>query len=294
MSSEPRPAPPPDDADDTRGPHLRRLVRHPLTLIATTVLAAAGLAIGTAAAGIGVGALAAVGVVLVALIVVWVIANGRARQDFFAAYAQGRGLTRVDDRSNLPPLTPLLRKGDRRYADQRFDGALPGGLEGNLCLYTYEEDYHDSDGDRQTTYVHYTLAIAELPASRRLIDELFCQRRVGFRFMDSMEDVFRKRQRVEQESEAVDRSYEIFIGERDDLNRARQILSPTFLVWLEQNSDENFAFELCSGSLVCNVKGHKDSAAELDALCVSAAAVGRRLAEEAVELQAPDAATQSA
>jgi hypothetical protein len=238
MSSEPRAVPPPDDADDTRGLHLRRLVRHPLTLIATTVLAAAGLAIGTAAAGIGVGALAAVGVLLVALIVVWVIANGRARQDFFAAYAQGRGLTRVDDRSSLPPLTPLLRKGDRRYADQRFDGALPGGLEGNLCLYTYEEDYHDSDGDRQTTYVHYTLAIAELPASRALIDELYCQRRVGFRFMDSMEDVFRKRQRVEQESEAVDRSYEIFIGERDVLRRELRLRALLRLTGLQRQGSQ--------------------------------------------------------
>ena len=121
---------------------------------------------------------------------------------------------------------------------------LPGGIDGSLCLYTYEEQTTDSDGDRQTTYIHFTLAITELPDTADYIGELYCQRRVGFRFMDSMEDVFRKRQRVEQESEAVDRSYEIFIGERDDMNRARQILSPTFLVWLEQNSDENFAFEL--------------------------------------------------
>ena len=73
---------------------------------------------------------------------------------------------------------------------------------------------------------------------------------------------------------------------------ARQILSPTFLVWLENHSPEAYAFELVGGSLVCNVKGHKKSASELDTLCTASAAVARRLQEEATELSgtpAPDA-----
>jgi hypothetical protein len=96
--------------------------------------------------------------------------------------------------------------------------------------------------------------------------------------------VFRKRQRVEQESEAVDKTYEIFIGANDEMGRARQVLSPTFLVWLEQNSDEDFAFELCAGSLVANVKGHKKAAVELDQICTASAAIARRLHEESAEL----------
>ena len=69
----------------------------------------------------------------------WLIANGRAREDFFNAYANGRGLSRVGGRSTLPPVTPLLQKGDNRYAEQRFNGVLPGGMDGSLCLYTYED-----------------------------------------------------------------------------------------------------------------------------------------------------------
>jgi hypothetical protein len=115
--------------------------------------------------------------------------------------------------------------------------------------------------------------------------------------MDGMEDAFRKRQRVEQESEAVDKAYEIFIGEQDDMNRARQVLSPSFLVWLDQNSPEAYAFELVAGSLVCNVKGHKKSSSELDKLCQASAAVARRLQEEATEVirtpQAPGATSPS-
>ena len=276
--------PVPDDADDTRGRHLRELMARPLTLGIAIVLGAIALiAVGTQV-NIAAGAGAAVGVVLLIAIVVWLLASGRAREDFFNAYATGRELSRIDGKSNLPPLTPLLQKGDRRYAEQRFNGVLPGGMDGSLCLYTYEDTSTDSDGNRQTTYVHYTLAMTQLPDTAAYMQELYCQRRFGFRFMDPAEDVFRKRQRVEQESEAVDKNYEIFIGANDDMNRARQVLSPSFLVWLADHSPEAYAFELVAGSLVCNVKGHKKSSAELDQLCQASAAVARRLQEEADEV----------
>jgi hypothetical protein len=280
----------PEDADDTRGHHLQRLLRHPLTLTVGGIGVAVAFVVGLVAAGAAIGAAAAVGAILLTLLIVWLLASGKAQDDFFRAYAQGRGLTRIDGKTNLPPATPLLRKGDQRYAEQRFNGVLPGGVDGSLCLYTYEEETRDSDGNKQTTYIHYTLVITQLPATAAFVQELYCQRRFGFRFMDSMEDVFRKRQRVEHESEAVDKKFEIFTGADDDLNRARQILSPTFLVWLENHSPEAYAFELVAGALVCNVKGHKKSASELDLLCTSSAAVARRLQEEATELSGLGAA----
>jgi hypothetical protein len=277
----------PADADATQGRHFRRIATHPATLVIGGVIALAALVGAGASAGWGIGAAAAAGVIVLTLLVVWLIANSMAAEDFYRSYAAGRGLARIDGKSDLPPLSPLLRKGDKRYAEQRFNGVLAGGLNGSLCLYTYEEETRDSDGNKQTTYMHFTIVLTELPDTAAYLQELYCQRRFGFRFMDSMEDVFRKRQRVEQESDAVDKSYEIFIGEHDDMNKARQVLSPTFLVWLEQNSDENFAFELVAGSLVANVKGHKKSAADLDRICTNSAAVARRLEEEAGELARP-------
>ena len=188
-------------------------------------------------------------------------------------------------------MTPLLQRGDERYARQRFNGVLPGGLDGSLCLYTYEEETRDSDGNKQTTYINYTIVFTELPDTASFIQELYAQRRVGFRFLDGAEDVFRRRQRVEHESEAVDKKYEIFCGQHDDMIRARQILSPTFLVWLETHSPEAFAFELVAGVLVTNVKGHKKSATELDTLCTASAAVARRLFEEAEQAKGATAST---
>jgi hypothetical protein len=293
MTDAPAPTQVPADADATQGAHFRQLAGSPVTLTITGIVAAVALVAVGAGAGWGIGAAAAGGVLLLALLIVWLVANAKAAEDFYKAYATGRGLTRVDGKSQLPPLTPLLRKGDKRYAEQRFNGVLPGGLDGSLCLYTYEDETRDSDGNKQTTYVHFTIVMTQLPDTAPFLQELYCQRRFGFRFMDSMEDVFRTRQRVEQESEAVDKSYEIFIGRNDDMNRARQVLSPTFLVWLEQNSDENFAFELVAASLVANVKGHLKAAVELDGVCTASAAIARRLQEEADEVVQPGATGQS-
>ena len=107
--------------------------------------------------------------------------------------------------------------------------------------------------------------------------------RFGFRFLDSTEDVFRSRQRVELESEVADKKFEIFIGKGDEMNRARQVFSPTFIVWLAEEAHEGVAFELMAGALVVNVKGHKKTAHELDEFCEAAAVVARRLHEEAGE-----------
>jgi hypothetical protein len=275
--------PVPDDAGDTRSHHFRRLAGKALTwilgggaaLIAFVALAAAGyVAIGAAAAG---------GVLLLTLLIVYLLARSAAEEDFFNVYAQGRGLQRTPGRGALPPVSPLLQKGDSRYTHQRLDGVLPGGLDGTLALYTFEEETRDSEGDKQTTYYHFTVALTQLPDTARLMHELFCQRRFGFRFLDSAEDAFRRRQRVEQESEAVDKKFEIFCGAEDDINRARQVLSPTFLVWLGDECPEEFAFELVAGALVTNVKGHKKTAAELDEFCQASAGVARRMQEEARE-----------
>ena len=275
--------PVPDDAADTRGWHFRHFIGNPLILGLIAICAViVFVAVGTQGEW-GIGAGAGVGTVVLAVIGVWLVASSMAANDFFTAYANGRGLSQVGGKTDLPPVTPLLRMGDRRYAEERFNGVLPGGIDGSLCLYTYEDRDTDSDGDTQTTYVHYTLVMTQLPATAPMVEELYLQRRVGFRFMDSMEDVFRSRQRVEQESAAVDKAFEIFIGAHDDQTRARQILSPTFLVWLAENSSEEFAFELVAGSFVANVKGHKKNSAELDQLCQASAAIARRLQEEAAE-----------
>jgi len=273
----------PLDADDTRGAHLRTLLGSPVTLSLGAVLVIACFVGGTLAAGALVGlGIAAVGALLVFLIV-FVIASNAAREDFFTHYASARGLNRTGERTSLPPTTPLLRKGDKRYAEQVMNGTLPGGAPGALGLYTYEIETTDSEGNNDTDYYRYTVVLHDLPAAATKVSDVYCQRREGFRFMDSAEDVFRRMQRLELESEALDKRFEIFFGAQDDAIWMKRFFSPTFIVWLTERTPKDFAFEFSAGSLCVNVKGHHDSAAELDQLCIAAGEVAKRLAGEAAE-----------
>jgi hypothetical protein len=273
----------PLDADDTRGIHLKNLLAHPVTLSLGAVLVIACFVGGTLAAGALVGlAVAAVAALLVFLIV-FVMASSRAQEDFFSSYATARGLNRNAGQTMLPPTTPLLRKGDSRYAEQVMHGTLPGGAPGAVGLYTYEEETRDSEGNTDTDYYKFTVVMHDIPAAAVKASDVYCQRRSGFRFMDSAEDAFRKMQRLELESEVLDKRYEVFYGAQDDQIWMKRLFSPSFIVWLTERTPKDFAFEFSAGSLCVNVKGHYNSAAELDRFCMAAGEVAKRLASKAAE-----------
>ena len=271
-------------ATATRGKRFGALFKNVWVLSITWVIAIAALIAGaTYGDNIAIGAGGAGVVLLLALLIVFLIASNQAANDFFEAYARSRGLTRIGGKGSLPPVTPLLRRGDRRYTDEIFNGLLPGGLSGSLAHYTFEETSTDSDGNRDTTYYHYTVAVSQLPETAPFLSELALQRRAGFRFLDGAEDVFRSRQRVEVESELADKKFEIFTGKGDEMVKARQVFTPTFLVWLGEEAHKGIAFELVAGAYVANIKGHLKTADELDAFCRNAAVIARRLDEEACE-----------
>ena len=275
----------PDDANDMRGYHFGRLIRTPLTLILAGALTATAFVAGLIFVGAAIGAGAALAVLLLAIVVVFVIADNRAADDFFEVYGASRGLTLIHGRGRLPQATPLLRKGDDRYTDRTLTGPIAKGFdEGTLALFTYEEETRDSDGDTQTNYYRYTLGLVEVPECIPFVPELFCQRKFGLRALEKFEDVFRgDKQRVTLESEALLDKYEIFASKEQDTNHLRQLFSPSFIVWLTDSAPEKFAFELVGGTLCCYVSGHKETAAELDAIAAATGAVAQRLRDEALE-----------
>jgi hypothetical protein len=276
------PQQPVDDANDLRGFHFKRLMGKRATWLwagIPTVAIAIGLSFGNPIWARIILILGA----LITLIVVFAIATSRAKQDFFETYAQQRGMV-LGGRGSLPPVTPLLSKGDDRYAEQTFTGSFADGIQGTLALYTYEEESTDSEGNRETSYYRYTLGLLEVPECATAVPELYCQRKFGFRALEKFEDVFRgSKDRVKLESEALDKKYEIFADEKQDANWLRQLFSPTFIVWLTDEAPKKFAFELVDGTLCCYVDGHKDSAADLDLVRAASASVATRLREEALE-----------
>jgi hypothetical protein len=280
-------ATPPDDADDLRGFHFKRLMAKPLTwiLIGAFALIAAGIC--AALVGPALGGAAFVVALLVGVLVVFAIADKRAADAFFVTYCAQRSLT-LGGKEHLPPLTPLLKKGDDRYAERTMKGRLGEGVHGTLALFTYEEETTDSEGNRQTNYYRYTVAITQVPDSASHCPELYCQRKFGLRALEKFEDAFRtKKERVKLESSELDEKYEIFAGKEQDAVWLRRLFAPTFIVWLNEAAPKKFAFELVDGNLCCYVSGHKDNAEELDAVAVAVAAVGKRLQEEALETSSP-------
>jgi hypothetical protein len=273
----------PDDADDLRGHYFKALLRKPLTQALVAGAAIAGGVAGAAFVGPGVGGAAFLAALLIALLVVFAIADSRSEDAFFGYYAHQRQMI-PSGKGPLPPATPLLRKGDDRYAERTLAGPLADGVEGTLALYTYEEETTDSKGNRQTNYYRYTLGMVEVPECAGFVPELYCQRKFGLRALEKLEDAFRgSKKRVELESEALAERYEIFADEAQDQVWLRRLFSPTFIVWLGEEAPEKFAFELVNGTLCCYVSDHKKSAAELDVVRAASAAVATRLREEVSE-----------
>ena len=275
--------PAPDDANDLRGLYFKQLLGKPLTLALIAFFTVAAGVAGAVLLAPAIGAAAALGTALLSLLVVFAIADSRSEDAFFQTYAQQHGLE-LGGRAPLPQTTPLLCKGDDRYAERTLAGPLADGIEGILALYTYEDETTDSEGNRQTNYYRYTLGLVPVPESVAHVPELYCQRKSGLRALEKFEDVFRgSKQRVKLESEVLDEKYEIFADEGQDAIRLRRLFAPTFIVWLTEAAPKKFAFELVSGTLCCYVSGHKENAADLDTLATATAAVAKRLREEANE-----------
>lgn len=273
----------PDDANDLRGYHFKLLMGSGTTwaLILIAAVVVGGITAATVAPLLGL--VVFVAIVLAGIVVAWLIADHRAANAFFSLYASRRGLE-LGGRGPLPPATPLLRKGDRRYAERTLTGRLAEDCEGALALYTYEEEHTNSDGSSDTNYYRYTLGLTEVPECAGLVPELYCQRKFGLRSLEKFEDVFRRsKQRVKLESEVLDDRYEIFAGKDQDAVWLRRLFAPSFIVWLTDSAPPKFAFELVDGNLCCYVSGHEEDAAELDTLSAATAAVARRLREESNE-----------
>jgi hypothetical protein len=276
-----------DDANDLRGHHFKLLMGRPLTWLLILSVAIAGGVAGAIFASAPIGGAVLAGLVVVGILIVFAIADSRAADAFFVAYAKERGLT-LGGQQALPPATPLLRKGDRRYANRTLSGEIAPGVQGTVALFTYEEESTDSKGNRHTNYYRYTLGLLDVPESVAHLPELYCQRKFGFRALEKFEDVFRgKKERVSLESEALLDKYEIFATKEQDAVWLRRFFSPTFIVWLTDSAPQKFAFELVGGTLCCYLSGHKEKAADLDTIAAASAAVTTRLREEAAETSPP-------
>ncbi len=270
-----------DDSRDMLGFHLRRILGAARTWVIIGVLVVLAGGIGFAIQPL-IGLIAVAAVLIGSLIVIYSMASSASTESFFDVYASQRQMA-LSGKGSLPATTPLLRKGDDRYAEHALRGPLEDGVAGTLALYTYEDTYYDSDGNRQTNYYRYTVGICDVPESAALVPTLYAHRKFGLKALEKVEDAFRSVERVKLESEELDDRYEIFVAPEQDQVWLRRLFAPTFIVWLTDSAPEKFAFELVDGSLCCYVKGHRKKAEGLDRMRVATAAVARRLHEESAD-----------
>jgi hypothetical protein len=221
--------------------------------------------------------------VLVGVSVVFWIADRNAAREFWEVYARVRGFD-LGGRTRLPEATALLREGTLSYATRTLDGQIVPGIYGGLALYTYEEETVGLNGQVETVYNDFTLAIAELPECAPYIPELYAQARRGAHPLGTFgERLLRGRRLVRLESEALDKRFEIVVGARQDEVWTRRLFTPAFVVWLAEAPPKKLSAELVDGTLVAYVPGHKEDAKDLDALAAAAGAIARRLLEESAQ-----------
>jgi hypothetical protein len=270
------------DADDLRGFHFWRLLRKPLTwllIVGFTVLAG-GLSV--LFFGPVPGAVLAVIAFALGPITVFAIADAQSGDAFFAAYAKQHDLA-LAARGPLPEATPLLRKGNDRFAERSLSGTLGDGVEGTIALYTYELEANDSKDDRSDRH-RFTVGLVEIPESAQRVPELYCRDRADAGTLEGIADAFGDAgQPVTLESGALDQRYEIFTGEGQDENWLRQLFAPTFIVWLTDVAPDGFSFELVDGSLCCYLHGHAENTGALDTMRKATVAVASRLGDESKE-----------
>ncbi len=214
--------------------------------------------------------------------VLW-IADRNAKRRFWELYAETRFLE-LGGKEDLPPETPLLRKGDARYADRTVTGLIAPALRGTLALFTYEETVLGPTGQAETKYREFTIATCELPECAAYMSELYGRPRHRLHSPRKPADLFGDEKRpVDLESAALAKRYEIFVAEGQDEIWTRRLFSPSFVEWLAESAPKKLSFELAHGSLVTYVPGHQEDAKELDQLAAATGTIAQRLLEESAQ-----------
>ena len=194
-------------------------------------------------------------------------------------YAREHGLDYARA-GTVPEATPLLSRGDRRFATDLAVGELPGGLEGTVARYTYVDD--DERGDQRVQ--RYTVLSTLVPESVGFVPLLLCRHRRTARGLDDEADPdYPKRRSLELESAVVRQRYRIEISDEQDPQWMRELFSPSFVAWLAERAPEGMSFELVDGALCVSLPGHDEDPASVERLVAAAAHVAGRLRREAYE-----------
>jgi hypothetical protein len=227
-------------------------------------------------------------VVALVLAVSAVVADRAAAERFYRHYARSLGLV-YWPRASLLPLTPLLGAGDRRWCEHWMTGMLPGEprVSGGIGQFVWEELEEDRNpnaiqlGRRTRSRQRMTICVADLEPSMASFKGLFLRPHRGL--IPGAPDWRRSGTRsIELESMAFSRRYEVLVANDQDENMARQLLSPSLVVWLAEHPMAP-SFEVRAGMLVVFVSRVLDDEGSLTYLVDATRRIASRVAAETAE-----------
>lgn len=238
------------------------------------------------------GPLAAVALVAVTAAV---MADRGAATNFYRHYAVSLGLV-YWPRASLPPLTPLLGAGDRRWLEHWMQGQLPGepALAGGIGQLVWEEREDGGNDDALTlgkvaSRHRLSICAVDLEASIRRFHGIFLRPRRGL--ISPIPDWRRAHTRaIQVESLAFSERYELLVADDQDEIMARQLLSPSLVIWLAEHPLAP-GFELRAGMLVVFVDRSLEDEGNLTYLLDAARRIAARVADETRDAAARPAAT---
>jgi hypothetical protein len=251
---------PPTNADSGQGRILRAYLASRTAVYAAVLGAAAVFAFGASQRNVLVMTLGPLAVVALVVAIAAVVADRNAAQRFFQHYAGAVGLS-YWGRAGLQPLTPLLGAGDRRWCEHWMQGRLPGEppLTGGIGQFVWEERPKGPRSDvlelaDVAARQRMTICVADLEESIRAFHGVFVRTRRGViaPVPDWLKDT--RTESLEVESAAFTRRYELLVARDQDPLLARQLLSPSLVVWLAEHPLAP-GFELRAGMLVVFVDG---------------------------------------
>jgi hypothetical protein len=268
----------PANTNSTRSAHFRTLSGK--GLVWGAVLAVVIFTIGAWKHSGEVMAASPVASAIVVLIILFILADRQAENEFFKRFADAHEMTHSAHWS-LYELTPLLGGGDRRKCTHWMENESAG-----IGWYTFE--VRRDNGDKPDTWESHDFTVSMVDIGEigtRRFQGIYLRRKRGiFERMDSDSNWLSKHhlKKVELESAAFGDRYELWAEQDQDDLALRQLFAPTFQVWLTEHPLEP-GFELRAGTLVVFIPGHCGEAGKLDFLLMAATEISKRIRLELTE-----------
>jgi hypothetical protein len=198
-----------------------------------------------------------------------------------AAYAAAHGLS-VEDGVHLPRTTPLLAEGEVHSVDALAGGWLSKYVEAKIALI--------SRGD-----AHFTVAVTHVPKAKRFVPWMLCHRAEDEHLLGrAAAALIGDGNQVELGSAELDQCYRVYASPRRDDVWFHELFSPSFIVFLIEQSPKGFAFEYVEGTLCVSLLGRRTLAEDLDGLRDATVELVRRIRAEISEKLGPAQGARSA